>query len=130
MATPTPTKRKKRLAKNIGLGLVHINASFNNTLISISDKTGNIVAWRSSGVHGFNGSKKSTPYAAAEVMKVLVDRMKDIGISQVEVIIKGVGSGRDATLRVLGSSGIDILSIADRTPIPHNGCRPRKARRA
>lgn len=126
----TSTKKKKVVKRNIGLGVVYIQASFNNTLITITDKTGNVLAWKSSGTQGFSGSKKSTPYAAAEVTKVLIDSMKDMSISQAEVVVKGVGSGRDSALRVLGGSGIDILSITDKTPVPHNGCRPRKARRA
>lgn len=127
----TATKEKKRKAvKNVGLGVVHIQATFNNTLITVTDKVGNVLASRSSGGLGFSGSKKSTPFAAAEVAKVLVDKMKDMGITQAEVVVKGVGSGRDSALRVLGGSGVDILSIADRTPVPHNGCRPRKERRA
>ena len=126
-ATTTKTKRKVR--KAVGLAVVHVNASFNNTHITVVDKTGNVVAWRTSGSEGFSGSKKSTPFAAAQVMKVIIDKMKVFGVTQAEVIISGIGSGRESALRVLGGSGIDILSITDKTPVPHNGCRPRKTRR-
>lgn len=126
-ATTTKTKRKVR--KAVGLAVVHVNASFNNTHITVADKTGNVVAWRTSGSEGFSGSKKSTPFAAAQVMKVIIDKMKVFGVTQAEVIISGIGSGRESALRVLGGSGIDILSITDKTPVPHNGCRPRKTRR-
>lgn len=126
-ATTTKTKRKVR--KAVGLAVVHVNASFNNTHITVTDKTGNVVAWRTSGSEGFSGSKKSTPFAAAQVMKVIIDKMKVFGVTQAEVIISGIGSGRESALRVLGGSGIDILSITDKTPVPHNGCRPRKTRR-
>lgn len=130
MAKPTPTKTvKRKVKKAIGLAVVHINASFNNTHITVTDKSGNVVAWRTSGSEGFSGSKKSTPFAAAQVMKVIIDKMKLFMVTQAEVIISGIGSGRESALRVLGGSGIDILSITDQTPVPHNGCRPRKTRR-
>lgn len=122
-----PTKRKTK--KTVGLAVIHVNASFNNTHITVTDKAGNVVAWRTSGSEGFSGSKKSTPFAAAQVMKVMIDKMKQFMVTQAEVIISGIGSGRESALRVLGGSGIDIISITDRTPIPHNGCRPRKSRR-
>ena len=125
--TTKPTKRKVK--KAIGLAVVHVNASFNNTHITITDKAGNVVAWRTSGSEGFSGSKKSTPFAAAQVMKVMIDKMKLFMVTQAEVVISGIGSGRESALRVLGGSGIDILSITDKTPVPHNGCRPRKSRR-
>lgn len=129
-STPTKTTATKRKVKRaLGLAVVHIHASFNNTHITISDKAGNVVAWRTSGSEGFSGSKKSTPFAAAQVMKTLIDKMKLFAVTQAEVVIRGIGSGRESALRVLGGSGIDILSITDRTPIPHNGCRPRKTRR-
>lgn len=125
----TSKTKKRRVHKNVGLGMIYVQASFNNTLITLTDKGGNALAWRSSGSSGFSGSKKSTPFAAAEVMKHLIENMKGMGVSQAEVVVKGVGSGRDAALRVLAGSGIDILSITDKTPVAHNGCRPRKERR-
>lgn len=129
MAKPETTKTKRKVKKAIGLAVVHINASFNNTHITVTDKSGNVVAWRTSGAEGFTGSKKSTPFAAAQVMKVVIDKMKVFAVTQAEVIISGIGSGRESAMRVLGGSGIDILSITDKTPVPHNGCRPRKTRR-
>ena len=130
MAKKAPTtKTKRKVRKAVGLAVVHVNASFNNTHITVADKSGNVVAWRTSGSEGFSGSKKSTPFAAAQVMKVVIDKMKVFGVTQAEVIISGIGSGRESALRVLGGSGIDILSITDKTPVPHNGCRPRKTRR-
>jgi len=121
--------KTKTKTKNVGLGILHINASFNNTMISLSDKDGNILSWSSSGREGFSGSKKSTPFAAAQIAKNVIDEMKKMGVTQVEIVVSGIGNGRDSALRVVGSSGVDILSITDKTPLPHNGCRPRKSRR-
>lgn len=121
------TKIKK---KSIGLGVLYVNASFNNTMLTLTDKEGNTLAWSSSGKEGFSGSKKSTPFAAAQVTKTITEAMKKMGITQLEIVASGVGNGRDSALRMISSSGADIISIADRTPMPHNGCRPRKSRRA
>lgn len=121
------TKIKK---KSIGLGVLYVNASFNNTMLTLTDKEGNTLAWSSSGREGFSGSKKSTPFAAAQVTKTITEAMKKMGITQLEIVASGVGNGRDSALRMVSSSGADIISIADRTPMPHNGCRPRKSRRA
>ncbi len=120
------TKLKKN---NVGLGILHVNASFNNTMLSLSDKNGNILTWSSSGREGFTGSKKSTPFAAAQIAKNIIEQMKKMGVTQIEIVVSGIGNGRDSALRVIGGSGIDILSITDKTPLPHNGCRPRKSRR-
>ncbi|MDO8471695.1 MAG: 30S ribosomal protein S11 [bacterium] len=125
MAKATKTKKK-----SIGLGVLYVNASFNNTMLTLTDKEGDTLAWSSSGKEGFSGSKKSTPFAAAQVTKTIIEAMKKMGITQLEIIASGVGNGRDSALRMVSSSGADIISIADRTPMPHNGCRPRKSRRA
>lgn len=131
MAAPkkTAVRRKKIVRKNVGLGVVHIHASFNNTMVSLTDKAGDALGWASAGAEGFTSSKKSTPFAAAQVTKLTIDRMKAVGVTQIEVVISGIGGGRDSALRMLGASGVDILSITDKTPVPHNGCRPRKSRR-
>jgi small subunit ribosomal protein S11 len=131
MAAPkkTTVRRKKIVRKNVGLGVIHIHASFNNTMVSLADKAGDSIGWASAGAEGFTSSKKSTPFAAAQVTKLIIDKMKAVGVTQVEVVISGIGGGRDSALRMLGASGADILSITDKTPVPHNGCRPRKSRR-
>ena len=131
MAAPkkTVSRRKKVVRKNVGLGVVHVHASFNNTMVSLTDKSGAAIGWASAGAEGFNSSKKSTPFAAAQVTKLIVDKMKAVGVTQIEVVVAGIGGGRDSALRMLGASGVDILSITDKTPVPHNGCRPRKSRR-
>ena len=121
--------KSKTKAKNVGLGILHINATFNNTMLSLSDKDGNVLFWSSSGREGFSGSKKSTPFAAAQIAKNVIEQMKKMGVTQIEIVVSGIGNGRDSALRVTGSSGVDILSITDKTPLPHNGCRPRKSRR-
>jgi len=132
MATNTTTVKKANKKKTVAIestGQAHIKASFNNLIISITNSTGQVISWASSGKMGFRGSKKNTPYAAqlaaADCAKVAVD----LGVKKVEVFVKGPGSGRDACIRTLASSGLDILSIKDVTPIPHNGCRPPKSRR-
>jgi small subunit ribosomal protein S11 len=131
MAKPsTPTKsRKKKAKRTIARGVVHIQSSFNNTIISISDEKGAVVSWASAGSAGFKGSRKSTPYAAQVAAEKAISACKDFGISAVHVVINGIGSGRESAVRALQASGISVLSIKDDTGIPHNGCRPRKARR-
>lgn len=128
MATPTKTRRKKT-KRNIPKGTLHIQATFNNTIVSVTDEAGNVVAWKSSGSVGFKGSRKSTPYAAQIATEKVLEKAKEFGLSNVEVIVKGIGSGRDSAIRALLASGIATTSIRDVTGIPHNGCRPRKARR-
>ncbi len=124
-------KRVRRAArKNILNGVVFINATFNNTLITISDKGGNVLAWSSAGQAGFKGSRKSTPYAAQLAAQAAAERAQEHGMQSVEVRIKGPGSGRESALRALQMAGLNITYIRDITPIPHNGCRPRKRRRA
>jgi len=120
---------KRKRIKKVNKGRIYITATFNNTLITITDDRGNTVCWGSTGRSGFKGSRKSTPFAATTAVKKVVDEARILGLRQAKVFIKGPGSGRDAALRVLRSSGIRITMIADVTPIPHNGCRPKKRRR-
>lgn len=115
--------------KRVNKGRIYITATFNNTLVTITDENGNTVAWGSSGKSGFKGSRKATPYAATSAIEDAVKRSKMMGLSEVKVFIKGPGPGRDAVLRVLRTANVRISMIADVTPIPHNGCRPKKRRR-
>ena len=120
---------KKKVKKNIPNGIAHVNATFNNTVINITDYNGNTLAWSSSGVKGFKGSRKSTPYAAQIAAQDAGKKAKDHGVKNLEVHIKGPGAGRESALRSLQAVGFTITSIKDVTPIPHNGCRPSKRRR-
>jgi len=120
---------KKRERKNITSGIAHVNASFNNTMITITDDQGNTVAWASSGASGFKGSRKSTPYAAQVAADAASKKAMEHGVKTLEVEVKGPGSGRESALRALQAAGFTITSIRDVTPIPHNGCRPPKRRR-
>ena len=129
MAQVKKTIKRKKVKKNLPKGVMHVQATFNNTIISITDDNGNLVAWKSSGSAGFKGSRKSTPYAAQIASEKAIEKAKEFGLSKVDVIIKGIGSGRESAVRALMASGIEIASIKDVTGIPHNGCRPRKARR-
>lgn len=121
--------KKKNTRKNVGLGVVYILSTFNNTHISITDSAGNVVAWQTSGTTGFKGARKSTPYAATQVANAVLEKIKPMGITHIEVRVSGTGTGRDAALRAFTTSGMVIHTIRDLTPIPHNGCRPPKARR-
>lgn len=123
-------KAKKKEKKNIPLGRVFIRASYNNTIISITDMGGNVVSWASAGGEGFKGSRKSTPYAAQMAAKNAAQKAIDsAGMKSVEVFVKGPGIGRESAIRSLAQTGLDVTKIIDKTPIPHNGCRPRKKRR-
>jgi small subunit ribosomal protein S11 len=122
-------KAKKKEKKNILNGVAHIHATFNNTIISITDLGGDVIAWSSAGSKGFKGSRKSTPFAAQQAAEDAAKKAMECGVRSVEVYIKGPGSGREAALRALQSSGFHINLIKDVTPIPHNGCRPPKRRR-
>ena len=126
MAKPNTPVVKKKITRIIEKGKVYITATFNNTLVTISDEHGNAISWGSTGKAGFSGSKKSTPYAATVTIENTVNEARAYGIKRVDVLIKGPGPGRDAVLRVLRASGLKIDLIADVTPIPHNGTRPRK----
>ena len=120
---------KKRERKNVTIGVAHVNASFNNTIITITDSNGNAIAWSSAGAHGFKGSRKSTPYAAQVAAEAAGKKAQEHGMRTVEIRVKGPGSGRESALRALQSVGFNITAIKDVTPIPHNGCRPPKRRR-
>ena len=122
----TVTKRNR---KNIERGAAHIHSSFNNTIVSVTDVAGNVIAWGSAGGLGFKGSRKSTPFAAGEVAETAAKKEMEHGLKTVEVFVKGPGSGREAAIRALQTAGLEISSIKDVTPIPHNGCRPPKRRR-
>ena len=124
-----PQRIKRRERKNISSGVAHVNASFNNTMITITDAQGNAIAWSSAGTMGFKGSRKSTPYAAQMAGEDAARKAAEHGMRTLEVEVAGPGSGRESALRALQASGFTVTSIRDVTPIPHNGCRPRKRRR-
>lgn len=124
-----PTKGKRKVRKNISTGIAHIQATFNNTIVTITDTSGNALAWSSAGSRGFKGSKKSTPYAASVAAEDAARKAQEHGVKTVSVFLKGPGTGRESALRALQAAGFKITSIRDVTPIPHNGCRPPKRRR-
>ncbi|MBI2314870.1 30S ribosomal protein S11 [Candidatus Daviesbacteria bacterium] len=127
--TSKTTKSVKKVEKKVNSGRVYVTATFNNTLVTLTDTSGNTLAWGTSGTAGFKGARRATPFAAISAMEKLSQKAKEVGMSAVEVYIKGPGSGRDATIKALRSAGINITMIADVTPIPHNGPRPKKRRR-
>ena len=129
MAKPAATRVRRRERKNITSGVAHVNASFNNTMITISDAQGNAISWSSAGLMGFKGSRKSTPYAAQMAAEDAGKKAQEHGMRTLEVNVKGPGSGRESALRALQAVGFTVTSIRDVTPIPHNGVRPRKKRR-
>ncbi|MCX8502042.1 MAG: 30S ribosomal protein S11 [Alphaproteobacteria bacterium] len=129
MAKPTATRVKRRERKNISSGVAHVNASFNNTVVTITDAQGNVIAWSSSGVKGFKGSRKSTPYAAQLAAEDAGQKAMEHGMRTLDIEVKGPGSGRESALRALQAVGFTVNAIRDVTPIPHNGCRPPKRRR-
>lgn len=122
-------KKRKQVPKDLSIGRIYINATFNNTLITVTDAKGDTIAWSSSGAMGFKGARKATPYAATTAVEAAVKKAVAVGLSNAEVYIKGPGSGREAAIRALRGSGLNIKAIADVTPMPHNGPRPRKKRR-
>lgn len=122
-------KAKKKSLKGVTAGQVHIKATFNNTIISVTDKSGNVIVWATPGGSGFNGSKKSTPFAAQIAASEAARKAKDLGLQTVEVFVKGPGSGRESAIRAFQANGVAVTYIKDITPLPHNGCRPRKKRR-
>jgi small subunit ribosomal protein S11 len=128
MATKEKAKKKK-IAKGIISGVAHIQASFNNTIITITDKQGNVLVWSAPGIVGYSGSKKSTPFAAQVAATDAARKAKEIGLKEVEVLVKGPGAGRESAIRALQASGLTVTVIRDVTPIPHNGCRAKKKRR-
>ena len=130
MAAKKQTKtRKKREVKNVQSGVAHVHASFNNTIVTITDPHGNVVSWASAGNLGFKGSKKSTPFAAQMAAESAARRAMEHGMRKVDVFVKGPGSGRETAIRSLQATGLEVGSIQDVTPVPHNGCRPPKRRR-
>ena len=129
MAKPAPTRVRKKVKKNIAEGIAHIHASFNNTIVTITDRQGNVLSWATAGSNGFKGSRKSTPFAAQVASENAGKNAQESGVKNVEVRIKGPGPGRESAVRALNAIGLKITSIADVTPLPHNGCRPPKKRR-
>ena len=125
----TPKKGKKRVKKNVAVGIVHIASTFNNTMITICDAAGNVLSWSSAGARGFKGSRKSTPFAARVAAGDAAAKAMEHGLKSVSVVVKGPGAGRESALRALYAAGLKISLIRDVTPIPHNGCRPPKRRR-
>ncbi len=115
--------------KTIDRGRVYIQSTYNNTIITVADSRGNILAWSSAGTLGFKGPKKATPYAASKTVETLMEKVKKVGLREVDVFVKGIGSGREAVVRALAAHGLSLFSIKDVTPVPHNGCRPPKVRR-
>ena len=122
-------KAKKKIKRNVPRAIVHVQASFNNTIISVSDPNGEVLCWDSAGTIGYKGSRKSTPFAAQKAAERVADKALKMGVREAEVKVKGPGAGRESAIRSLAANGIKIRVIEDRTPIPHNGCRPRKCRR-
>lgn len=129
MATKRKDKARKKVVQVEALGEAHIKASFNNIIISLTNQNGQVISWSSAGKMGFRGSKKNTPYAAQMAAQDCARAAHDLGLRKVNVFVKGPGSGRESAIRTLQNSGIDVLSIRDITPMPHNGCRPPKRRR-
>ncbi|HOJ51713.1 MAG TPA: 30S ribosomal protein S11 [Syntrophales bacterium] len=129
MARPARRTGKKKEKKNVPEGIIHIQSTFNNTIVTITDLSGNVIAWSSAGVQGFKGSRKSTPFAAQLAMEDAVKKAKEHGLRSVQVFVKGPGAGRESALRSLQGMGLNVTLIRDVTPIPHNGCRPPKRRR-
>jgi len=126
---PKPTRTKKKVKKQVADGIAHIHASFNNTIITITDRQGNALGWATAGGSGFRGSRKSTPFAAQVAADRVGQAVKEFGLKNLDVNVKGPGPGRESAVRALNNAGFKIASITDVTPIPHNGCRPSKKRR-
>ncbi|MFH0928631.1 MAG: 30S ribosomal protein S11 [bacterium] len=125
-----PARRKKKaVVKSVSVGKIYVHATFNNTIVTLTDTSGNVVGWSSAGKIGFKGPKKATPYAASLIVKDLMDRLGATGIKEVSVFLKGIGAGRDAAVRALNANGLNVTSIKDVTPLPHNGCRRPRVRR-
>ncbi|MDA2921912.1 30S ribosomal protein S11 [Patescibacteria group bacterium AH-259-L07] len=125
----TKTRKKKKIIKTVPRGRAYIKATYNNTMVTLTDESGNVLAWSSAGRCGFRGPKKATPYAASIIVRDVVDKVKAYGLKEAQVFVKGIGMGREAAVRSLYSNGINVLSIKDITAVPHNGCRPPKVRR-
>jgi len=123
-------KRKKRTARTVKIGRAYINATYNNTMVTLADTNGDVISWASAGMAGFKGAKKATPYAAQIITKIAAQKAKEeYGLQEVSVFVSGVGTGREAAIRALNANGLEVSSIKDTTSVPHNGCRPKKPRR-
>ena len=122
-------KKTKKIKRQISKGKAMVKCSYNNTIVSVADLNGGVLGWASSGLLGFKGAKKATPYASSQVVANVAEKVKKYGVKELEVYVKGVGSGREASIRALANNGFDLVSIKDVTPIPHNGCRAKKPRR-
>lgn len=129
MAKRTQRRGKRKEKKNISYGVAHIYSTFNNTIVSVSDKVGNVIAWASGGNVGFKGTRKSTPFAAQIAAQQVAKQAQDHGVQEIDVVVKGPGPGRESAIRSLQAAGLQVNMIKDTTPIPHNGCRPPKRRR-
>lgn len=125
----TKVRKKKRVRLSYSEGVAHVHSSFNNTIVSLTDKAGNMLTWSSGGKIGYKGSKKSTPFAAQLAAEEVATAALEMGVNKVKVIVRGPGGGRESAIRALNANGLEITMIEDKTPIPHNGCRPRKTRR-
>src|SRR3989338_8626225 len=128
-AAPKPRAGKKKAIRQVSQGHAFVQATFNNTIVTLTDLNGNVLAWASSGSCGFKGPKKATPYAASVIVKTVTDKVKETGLKDVHVFLTGVGNGRDSAVRALNANGFQVQSIRDLTPLPHNGCRAKKPRR-
>ncbi|MFA5210949.1 MAG: 30S ribosomal protein S11 [Patescibacteria group bacterium] len=129
MAKKLKKIKKKKSIRSVSHGKAYVQATFNNTIVSITDQNGDVLGWSSAGKTGFKGPKKATPYAAGVVVKEVVEAVKVFGLKEVNVFVNGIGGGREAAIRALNNNGINVLSVKDTTPVPHNGCRPPKRRR-
>lgn len=129
MAKAVKKTKKKKINKQVSHARAYVQATFNNTIVTLTDQNGDVLGWASSGMVGFKGPKKATPYAAGQVVKKVVDSIKVFGVKEVNVFVKGIGGGREGAIRGFNANGISVLSIKDITPIPHNGCRAPKRRR-
>ena len=124
-----PARKKKKIIRQVTHGNAYIQATYNNTIVSLCDTNGNVLAWSSAGKVGFKGPKKATPYAASQVVKDVVEKVAPYGLKDVHIFVKGIGGGREGAIRGLNANGLNVTSVNDVTPIPHNGCRPPKRRR-
>lgn len=126
---PETPKVSESASRKLIKGHAHISASYNNTVLTITDESGNVIVWSTAGSLGFKGAKKATPYAATKIVETALEKMKKVGLSEVSVFVRGIGGGREAAIRALANKGLNIASIKDVTPLPHNGCKPPKVRR-
>ncbi len=126
---PEKKKKAKKIKKQVQRGKANVKCTYNNTIVSITDLNGNVLGWATSGLLGFKGAKKATPYAATQVVGNVAEKVKKYGVEELEVYVRGVGSGREASIRALANRGFELILIKDKTPVPHNGCRPKKRRR-